>query len=240
MAVERTASTGGAGLPETAPPAHGAGRRRKGTFPPELWSRLGEEFRCLRTRVVGALGEERHKLILVTSAVTQEGKSSVSANLARSLALGGRATLLVDTDLRRPTVHSLFGVQRVGGLADVARGDATIDDVLVSTDLPELDLLTAGSPVDAPVELISSPGFSDAIRQLVGRYEYVVMDTPPLISIADTSVLARSADGIIVVVGCFSTPRELVKTALEQLHDLPVLGLVLNGISTPTSYYSYY
>jgi capsular exopolysaccharide synthesis family protein len=215
-------------------------RSRKGKFPKELWASFGEDCRTLRTKVIRALGEGANKVVLVTSAVPREGKTSASLNLARSFAAAERTTLLVDADLRRPDLHTLFGVEQAGGLSDVVQGRRQLDDAIISTDVAHLELLTAGTRANAPAELLGARPFQDLLRDLARRYEYVVVDSAPLISITDTLLLAPRADGILMVVRGLSTPREIVKSAFEQIHDLPVLGVVLNGISMPRRYGYYY
>lgn len=216
------------------------GKGKKGKFPNELWGFFGEEFRNLRTKLISAFKDERHKIVLVTSAVPAEGKTAVAVNLARSLAKVGWKTILIDSDLRRPDIHTLFGIGRNGGLSEAVQGTLPLEDTICPTDLPELDLLPAGAQAEAPVELINSPAFQKLVKDLAARYDCVVLDSPPVISIADTLLLARYADGILLVVGGLQTPREIVKTALEQLQDTPILGVVLNGISTPKKYGYYY
>jgi capsular exopolysaccharide synthesis family protein len=205
-------------------------------LPPAIRLRKGEEMRCLRTRVISAFEDERHRVLLVTSAVPQEGKSSVSASLARSFALTGRRTLLVDCDLRRPEAHHIFGLKRERGVADVVRARLPLDSALAGTDHPDLEVLTAGSLVETPAELIGSRDFHDFLRQVAGLYDLVVLDAPPLLSITDTLVLSHLVDGILLVVKGFSTPREIVKSGLDLLEGRPLLGVVLNGITTPKGY----
>jgi len=212
---------------------------KRGRFPQEIWSDLGEEFRTLRTQVRAALGEGQ-RLLLVTSSVPQEGKSTVAALLSRALAAAGRRVLLVDVDLRRPELHNVFRTQRAGGLSEVARGALSLDGAAAATDVENLSLLTAGTPVSSPAEFIDSEAFAAVLLQARERYDAVVLDSPPLLTIADSQLLARHADGILFVVRGFQTPREMVKSALERLQGRPVLGVVLNGISTPRRYGYYY
>ncbi len=217
----------------------GGRKPRRGRMPADLWSTFGEEFRSLRTRVVNFL-EARHKVILVTSALPQEGKTTVSSALARSFAQMEWRTILVDCDMRKPGVHGLFGVERAPGTADLLGGGATEEVAVDPTDSPFLDLLPAGTPSPGPAELLQSEAAPALLRRLASHYDYVVVDSPPLTSITDTHLLARYADGILLVVNGLVSPRDLVKAAREQLLDRPVLGVVLNGISTPRKYGYYY
>ncbi|HEY5998281.1 MAG TPA: CpsD/CapB family tyrosine-protein kinase [bacterium] len=214
-------------------------KSRRGRLPADLWAHFGEEFRSLRTRVATRL-EARHKIILVTSALPQEGKTTVSSALARSLAQMEWRTVLVDCDLRKPGVHGLFGVDRAPGITDILEGRAREEDCLDATDSSFLDLIPAGTPSEGPAELLQADAMPKYLRDLASRYEYVVVDSPPLTSITDTHLLAAYADGILFVVNGRVSPRDLVRGAREQLADRPVLGVVLNGISTPKKYGYYY
>jgi capsular exopolysaccharide synthesis family protein len=219
---------------------HGAGGGvRRGRLPADLWAHFGEEFRTLRTRVATRL-DARHKIILVTSALPQEGKTTVASALARSFAQMEWRTVLVDCDLRKPGVHGLFGVDRAPGIADILLGQAREEECLDPTDSPFLELIPAGAPAAGPAELLHSDVTPRYLRDLASRYDYVVVDSPPLTSITDTHLLAQYADGILFVVNGRVSPRDLVKSAREQLLERPVLGVVLNGISTPRKYGYYY
>ena len=217
----------------------GVRKARKGKMPTEIWNTFGEEFRSLRTRVAAALNE-RHKSVLVTSALPQEGKTTVSSTLARSFAQMEWRTLLVDADMRKPTMHAIFGIDRAPGLTDLFQGHVPEEDAIAATNSPHLDLLSAGSPSQAVAELLQSAATPALLKSLAARYDYVVVDSPPLTSITDRLLLAGYVDGILFVVNGLVSPRELVKSAREQLHDRPVLGVVLNGISTPKKYGYYY
>lgn len=224
-------------MAETRPPR--PVKSRRGRLPADLWAHFGEEFRSLRTRVATRL-DARHKIILVTSALPQEGKTTVSSALARSFAQMEWRTVLVDCDLRKPGVHGLFGVERSPGVADILLEQASEEQCVDGTDSHFLDLIPAGNPADGPAELLQADATPRYLRDLASRYDYVVVDSPPLTSITDTHLLAQYADGILFVVNGRVSPRELVKGAREQLLDRPVLGVVLNGISTPKKYGYYY
>jgi capsular exopolysaccharide synthesis family protein len=204
-----------------------------------MWSTFGEEFRNLRTRVATSLGE-RHRTIVITSALPQEGKTTVSSMLARSLAHMEWKTILIDCDLRKPGMHALFGTDRAPGLTDVLQGQASEEAAIALTDNPYLELLTAGTPNEGPAELLQSETTPRLLKKLAAVYDYVVIDSPPLTSITDAHLLCSYADGILFVVNGRVSPRDLVKSAREQLYDRPVLGVVLNGISTPKKYGYYY
>ena len=212
---------------------------RRGRVPSEAWSVLGEEFRSLRTRVSAAL-EQRHKVILVTSALPEEGKTTVSTTLARSLAQMEWKTILIDGDLRKPDLHSRFGCAREPGLTDLLEGRSGEGEAIARTDHPHLDVLPAGSPSIGPSELLQGEAMPRTLRGLAARYDYVVVDSTPLTAITDAHLLSGYADAILLVVRGLVSPREVVKDALGLLQGRPVLGVVLNGISAPKKYGHYY
>lgn len=237
--VEQTPPTPPVAGPQPGLGLSGARKAKRGKMPVDMWNSLGEEFRSLRTRVAAAL-DERHKIVLVTSALPQEGKTTVSSTLARSFAQMEWRTLLVDADMRKPTMHALFGIDRAPGLTDLLQGRIQEEEAIAASNSPHLDLLSAGSPSKDAAELLQSAAAPKLLKSLAARYDYVVVDSPPLTSITDTLLLSGYVDGILLVVNGQVSPRELVKSAREQLQDRPVLGVVLNGISTPRKYGYYY
>ena len=228
-------SSGTTDHPQGSP---GARPGKRGKMPGNLWSEFGEEFRNLRTRVAAML-DERHKIVLVTSALPQEGKTTVAATLSRSFAQMEWGTLLIDSDMRKPRLHQLFGIERAPGLTDLLQGRVGDEEAVAATDHPHLDVLPAGSSTQGPAELLQAEVTPKLLRGLAARYDYVVIDAPPLISITDTHLLSDYVDGIIFVINGLVTPRDVVQEAREQLQGRPVLGVVLNGISTPKKYYYY-
>jgi capsular exopolysaccharide synthesis family protein len=212
---------------------------RRGRIPSEGWNVLGEEFRSLRTRVAGAM-DQRHKVILVTSALPEEGKTTVSTNLARSFSQMEWRTILVDGDLRKPDLHARFGLVREPGLTDLLEGRGGEDEAIAMTDHPHLDVLSAGTPSTGPAELLQGEAMPRILRGLAARYDYVVVDSPPLTAVTDAHLLSGYADAILIVVKGLASPREMVRDAVGLLQGRPVLGVVLNGISIPKKYGYYY
>lgn len=219
--------------PETPPPPAAA---RTGRLPTQMWPTFAEEFRSLRTKVGLELAGRREAVLLVTSAVPREGKSTVALNLAHALARAGRSTVLVDGDLRHPDVHRAFGVSRAPGFAELLEGRCRGAEVVLPTDCPGLFVVTAGGAVASPAELLSSETCCTALRELASGHEFLVLDSPPIVSITDTQLLSRCVDGVLFVVRGRETPREIAKEALEHLHDGTLLGVVVNGLSTPRRY----
>lgn len=212
--------------------------QRQGVFPGSFWEECGEEFRSLRTRVASRLGDEKHKTILVTSTAPREGKTVTATNLARSLAQASWRTLLVDGDMRAPDIHTLFQLGNWPGLSDLLRGGKNLEELRKTSDVEGLEIVTSGTRTNNPAELLSSSGLPSILGDLRARYDYVVLDSPPVLPVTDSLLLSRHVDGILFVLEQQVTPREVVKAALEQLKDRPILGLVVNGVS-PTNLYYY-
>lgn len=199
-----------------------------------------EKFRTLAVRLRGLQQSRSLKKILITSSIKGEGKSVVSANLALTLARRHR-TLLVDGDLRQSGLAGLLQTHAVAGLADWGRGgDGLFRFLWRINDLP-LWLLPAGEFAEEPLELIQSPQFSERFAQLTEHFAWVVIDSPPLVPVADAQTWAAQADASLLVVREATTPKQLLKTALESAENLKLLGIVMNDHSeTSHPYYGQY
>jgi tyrosine-protein kinase Etk/Wzc len=203
-----------------------------------------DAFRNLRTHLRFAGAESRPRVVVVTSATPRDGKSTVAANLAMTLADQGGRTLLIDADLRRPQIHTTFGIEQGPGLADLLLGRASAADASqASSEVPALRVMTCGTGVDNPAELIGSKVFEDRMLGLREMYDYIVIDTPPLMAVTDAALVGAVADGTLVVVRANKTDSEALSAAVSQLRRLrvPLLGIVMNGVPTGRgSGYSYY
>jgi polysaccharide biosynthesis transport protein len=206
-----------------------------------------EAFRALRTNLrFGA--EEEPRVLSVTSATPQEGKSTVSVNLGTTLAeQGSAAVLVIDADLRRPMVHHVFGVPRTPGLTDVLQGKATLlEAIRDSRTHPNLHLLSSGSPVSNASELLGSPAFRTLVEELRTRYGHIVIDTPPVLAVTDGVVITRVVDGTIVVVRANQVNRVAIENAMDQLRSVnaSLVGVILNAVEISSGdgrqYYRYY
>jgi exopolysaccharide/PEP-CTERM locus tyrosine autokinase len=208
-------------------------------------SPVAEEFRKLKESLVKMTRRERFdNLIAVTSATVGEGKSMAATNLAASLAGEfDHTVLLVDADLRRPTVHKYLALGQRKGLSDCLREGLDVGEVLVRTDIGKLTVLPAGTPVANPVELFSSEAMRLLFQELKHRYpdRYIIVDTPPVLPFAETRSVATIADGVLLVVREGQPSLAQIEDAIEAL-DNKVLGIVYNGAQSQarTSYYSYY
>ena len=195
-------------------------------------SPAAEAYRTLRTNIDFSGLERSIHTLLVTSVASNENKSITVANLAVSLAQGDKKTILVDADVRRPALHTLFGLNNDRGLTSLfidAKGP--IEPALQAVNVPNLQLLTSGPLPPNPAELLGSQRMLDVIEMLKAQADIVLFDAPPVIAVTDASVLGTRVDGVLLVVQAGQTRREQAKRAKQQLEKLHirVVGAVLSG-----------
>ncbi|MFZ5448949.1 MAG: CpsD/CapB family tyrosine-protein kinase [Thermodesulfobacteriota bacterium] len=204
---------------------------------------LWEAYKLLRTHVLHRTKREHRNTLMITGPLPNEGKSLTSINLAISISQKvGQTVMLVDGDMRNPSLHRYLDLPSGPGLKDFLTSGYPVADSLVHPEgLTNLVVLPAGSPTSDSAELLSSPRMLDLVRELKHFYpdRYVLFDLPPLIY-ADSLAFAPLVDGIILVVESGKTPREEILHAIELLKDFPVLGFVLNKIDTTPLSYGYY
>jgi capsular exopolysaccharide synthesis family protein len=201
-----------------------------------------ESCRTIRTNLMFmSPGREIHTL-LVTSAGPGEGKTSVAANLAYTTASSGKRVILVDTDMRRPRVHQVFRLARVGALTDVLIGEADLQKAIVPSGLPNLDLMPLGSLPPNPAELIDSLAFHNLIEQLKSKYDKIILDSPPVMAVTDAAILAQYADAVLLVVRQGRTNRHVLRGAMRMLKTVNanVVGFVLNDVDLTMAARGYY
>lgn len=202
-----------------------------------------EAFRQLRTNLQFVDAANHPRSIVVTSSVPGEGKSTSAANLAITLAAAGSTVALVEGDLRRPRVADYMGLEGAVGLTNVLIGQASIEDVLQPWGNGRLQVLACGPIPPNPSELLGSQPMDDALRLLEKRFDYVIIDCPPLLPVTDAAVVSRLAGGSIIVAGSGKINRDQLTRALETLEalDARMLGVLLNMLPTkgPDSY-AYY
>lgn len=213
-------------------------------------SPISEAYRSLRTTLLMHLEQsgarstagERAPAIIVTSSTTQEGKSLTSANLAVTLAQTGRRTLIIDADMRRPTAHKNFGLERNVGLSGVLAGNQTAVATISDTDIENLQVLSAGPIPPNPAELLASAAMGDLLAWARREYDFVIVDTPPVVPVTDPTILSRLVDAVVLVVRSNSSHHREVGEALSKLQqaDCKVLGAVLNDYDIKRVYGSYY
>lgn len=202
---------------------------------------FSEAFRSIRTNVLFSTAEPGSKVVVITSTGPGEGKSVVSANVSMALALAGQRVLLIDADMRRPKVHELFGANLEPGLSNVMVGDTKASETVKKTLTPNLWLMAAGKHPPNPAELLGSRRFRDFIASLGDHFEWVIIDSPPVMAVTDSSVIAHSATGVIFVVGAEMTSKGAAKAALEQLDAAKAkyVGAILNRVDVHRNPYYY-
>jgi len=188
-----------------------------------------ERYRSLRTRIAQAENGASRRLLMMTSPGRGEGKSMTTVNLGVTMAQEfHRRVVVVDADLRRPSVHALLGLPLGPGLSDVLLGGAALEEALVTLPDYRLTVLPAGLPPQQPTELLGSASMRRVLDDLRAHFDRILIDTPPAAPLADASVLLRVVDGVIVVVRAGLTPRPALERALSEMDAAKMLGLVLN------------
>jgi polysaccharide biosynthesis transport protein len=207
-------------------------------------SASSEAFKALRTRVQYAKLEDTPiRSILLTSSVPAEGKTTISVNLAGSLAQMDKKILLIDCDLRKPRVHNVFEIERYPGLSDYLFSNASLDEIIRRTKLPNLDIVPSGTIPPNPSELLGSKQMKDFLERMKLKYDFIIIDSPPYISVTDAEILFRITDGTILVLRANKTPAEAFFRTCEKLMHLDsrnFLGVVFNNFTFKNAYGYYY
>lgn len=202
-----------------------------------------ESFRALRTRVqFSRPDKENLKTILITSPAPQEGKTTIALNLAGSFAQANKKTLLMDADLRKPRLHHVFDKDKKPGLVDYLVGLVKLDEVIARTSYNNLDLLTSGTVPPNPAEMLDSQQLEKLLAELRTKYDYIIIDSPPIVAVTDAEILARKVDGTILVCSSELTEINMLERAIDLLRNdnSTLIGTVLNNFSTKAGYSSYY
>jgi succinoglycan biosynthesis transport protein ExoP len=207
-------------------------------------SQMAESYRALRTSLLLTSVGAPPKVILVTSALPQEGKTTTSINCAIVLAQKGSRVLLIDADLRRPGIHKTLGMGPRTGLSNVLTGSATLSQAVVRSGLlPTLFVLPAGTPPPNPAELLASSNMKDVLAELREQYDHIVVDTPPTLSVTDAVVMSTRADAVVLVIRSGQTTKQALRRARDILMQVnaKVSGVLLNAVdlSSPDYYYYY-
>ena len=201
-------------------------------------SRSAEAYRSVRTAICfSALGGS-HRVIQVSSPAAGDGKSTLALNLSISLAMSGKRTILVESDFRRPKVHKLTAVENKRGIVDVLRGDAELIDAVQNTSVKSFFVLPCGTRPTDPAELLSRPEYENLLEVLRQKFDYVIIDTPPILAVTDPTSIAPRVDGVLIAMRLSRHTRELGRRTLEQLRDVgaTVSGIVINGVEESDGY----
>jgi capsular exopolysaccharide synthesis family protein len=206
-------------------------------------SPVSEAFRTLRTNLEFTSLDKPLRSMVVTSASPEEGKSTTLANLAVTIAQAGKRVLLVDCDLRRPSLHQIFNARPTPGFTNMMRDDALMNQPpLQETMVPNLWLLTSGTIPPNPAELIASRRMSEVIAALQQHADIVLFDAPPVIAVTDAAVLSSKVDAVLLVISAGKTKRDHAKKAKALLEKVNahLIGTVLNNVKGEAALYQYY
>ncbi|MGB6675161.1 MAG: polysaccharide biosynthesis tyrosine autokinase [Terriglobales bacterium] len=207
-------------------------------------SQMAESYRALRTSLLLTFAGGPPPVILITSALPEEGKTTTSVNSAIVLAQKGTRVLLIDADLRRPSIHKTLGMGPKIGLSNVLTGAATLQQAIIpSTILPELFILPAGTPPPNPAELLASAKMKNVLAELRKQYDHIVIDSPPTLSVTDAVVMSTDADAVVLVIRSGHTTKPALRRARDILLQVNarVCGVLVNAVdlSSPDYYYHY-
>ena len=202
-----------------------------------------EAFRALRTRIqFSRINTESLKSVLITSSAPQEGKTTIAVNLAGSFAHSKKKILLIDCDLRKPSVHKLFGRDKNPGLIDYLVGNSKLEEILYKSNIPNLSYITSGTIPPNPAEMLDSQEMRNFLKQLREKYDLIIVDSPPIIAVTDSEILTSMVDGTLLVVSSENTEIEMMERSVELIRreNTQFLGTVLNNFSYKSGYGSYY
>jgi capsular exopolysaccharide synthesis family protein len=199
-----------------------------------------EAYRSLRTRVMRLQASKGIRAIMLTSSIPAEGKTVTALNLALSSAqLGDLHILLVDADLRSRGLTRRLGIPAGLGLSDVLSGKSPVGEVILTTEHDNLSVIGAGSTSSNPAELFASTGWPEFIAWAKASFDMILIDAPPIHSLADAELIGAACDGALIVVKAFSTPREMAQKCAVRLDKKKVMGIVFNGLPTSPENYPY-
>lgn len=205
-------------------------------------SSITESVRSIRTNITFSTAGKEVKRLLVTSAGPQEGKSTAVINLGVIFAQSGKRVLIIDSDLRRPRLHRAFKVSRRVGLTNLIMGEKTLDEVILHTEVPGVDLVPCGPIPPNPSELLGTERMREISDQMADRYDLILYDSPPVVAVTDAVVMSKMVDGVVLIAKAGKTTREIMFKAQRQLLDVGslLLGTVLNDFNIRGAGYRYY
>jgi capsular exopolysaccharide synthesis family protein len=207
-------------------------------------SPISEAYRTLRTNISFSAIDEELKVIMVTSAGPGEGKSTTVANLAATYAQNDKRTVLVELDLRKPTVHKTFKLSNRLGISHVLTKQANLDEVIQETTVSNLSAITAGMIPPNPSELVGSKALGKVIEQLREQFDHIIIDTPPVLALTDAQLVATYCDGVVLVAESGKVKRSALLDAKDRLEMVKakIIGVVINNAKRKAKddYYYYY
>jgi capsular exopolysaccharide synthesis family protein len=205
-------------------------------------SSVAEQYRTIRTNIQFTSVDQDVKTMMVTSPLAGEGKSTTAVNLAVVFAQQGKRVLLIDADMRKPTVHYVFGINNTSGLTNVLTKQISLEEAVVQTEIQNLFLLSSGTVPPNPAELLSSRSMREVVEQVMEMYDFIIFDTPPILPVTDAQVIANQCDGTVLVVASEKTENEPALKAKELLDKAggKLLGVVLNRRQIKGSRNDYY
>jgi len=200
-----------------------------------------EEYRTLRSRLYHIREKMPLKKLLVTSALPKEGKSFTAANLAQVMVRQhGRRALLIDADLRGPRLHLMLGTPQGPGLAEYLLGKADESSVIQRGPMEGMFFMPAGESIEDPAELVASSRLKILLQRVEPAFDWIIIDSPPVIPVSDASVLSKACDGVLMVVRSASTPSDMARKARMEFPDQMLVGVVLNGTERAEGQYTRY
>ncbi|MFP3323210.1 CpsD/CapB family tyrosine-protein kinase [Planococcus sp. SIMBA_160] len=203
---------------------------------------ISEQYRTIRTTINFSLPGNEMKTLLFTSASKEEGKSTTSANMAVVFAESGKKVLLVDADMRKPTLHHTFHLNNHIGLSNLLIGKGELEQSVRDSGIPGLELLTSGQIPHNPAELLDSPMLDRLVAEMKERYDLIIFDSPPILSVTDSKILANKCDGTVLVVNTGKTEKQSAIKARDSLATSKayIVGVVMNNYKLGKDhYYSY-
>ena len=200
-----------------------------------------EAYRSLRSNIEYSSFDDEYRAIVVTSSVPGEGKSTTSGNLAIALAQSRNSVLLVDCDMRKPSIHKKFKISNAAGTAELLLRKRLFEEV-ANKHNENLTIITAGKIPPNPSEMLASRAMTAFIEEMKKEFKYIILDTPPLQAVTDAQVLSTKADGVLLVVRAGSTKKDAILNSvdlIEKVHG-KIIGTVLNGVENKKNSYYYY
>lgn len=205
-------------------------------------SAAAEAFRTLRTNIQFSSFDEELKTIVVTSTQPEEGKSTVVSNLAIAMAQGGKKVLLIDCDLRKPSIHKRFGISNQEGLTSLLAKEKTLEETIKASNISNFYILTSGPVPPNPAELLGSKRFRAFIKEISEVFDIILLDAPPVLAVTDAQILSAFCSGVIFVAGYGQAEKQAIVRAKELVDKVSgkILGVVINKVPAQSKSYYYY